>query len=60
VNHVYKGRVDWTPEMERRLIELRNYGLRFADIGEQLGITASAAEGRYHKLKRQQKEQGND
>ena len=51
---VSRTRIVWTPEMERRLIELKNYGLRFADIGEQLGITASAAEGRYHKLRKKE------
>lgn len=49
---VSRSRVEWTTDMERRLIELRDYGLRFRDIADQLGITASAAEGRYHKLKR--------
>ena len=54
---VSRTRIVWTPEMERRLIELRNYGLRFADIGEQLGVTASAAEGRYHKLRKKEQAQ---
>lgn len=56
---VYKGRIDWTPELEAKLWGLFSYGLRASAVAEQMGISIASAEARYKKLKKQ-KEQTND
>ena len=42
----------WTPEMEQRLMDMKADGKHFRDIAAELGITVSAAEQRFQKLKR--------
>ena len=48
----------WTPELEAKLVGLFDYGLRAADVAEEMGITICAAEARYRKLKKAQKNDG--
>jgi hypothetical protein len=55
---VRKSVFKWTPELEAKLVGLFDYGLRAADVAEQMGISICAAEARYRKLKK--KEQEND
>jgi hypothetical protein len=42
----------WTPEMEQQLTDMKADGKHFRDIAAELGITVSAAEQRFQKLKR--------
>lgn len=51
-NRVYRGLVTWTPEMERELVNLWNYGVHKREIAERLGVSVAAAEGRYYRLKK--------
>ena len=48
----------WTPERDAKLMGLFEYGLRAADVAEQMGITICAAENRYRKIKKAQKNDG--
>jgi hypothetical protein len=52
---VRKGVFKWTPELEAKLIGLFDYGLRARDVAEEMGISICAAEARYRKLKKEQK-----
>lgn len=38
--------------MERELMNLWGYGVHKNEIAERMGMTISAVEGRYHKLKK--------
>jgi len=49
----------WTPEMERELMNLWNYGVHRNEIAERMGLTVAAVEGRYYVLKKR-KEQADD
>lgn len=51
---VKRGARKWTPEMDRELRNMWDYGIHKNQIAERMGLTISAVEGRYHKLKRQQ------
>jgi DNA-binding transcriptional regulator LsrR (DeoR family) len=42
----------WTPEMERELWNLWNYGVHRNEIAERMGLTVAAVEGRYYVLKK--------
>ena len=53
-NRVYRGLIKWTPEMERELVNLWNYGVHKNEIAERLGTSVAAAEGRYYRLKKEQ------
>lgn len=55
---VRKSIFKWTPELEAKLIGLFDYGLRAADVAEQMGISICAAEARYRKLKKAQQNDG--
>jgi hypothetical protein len=55
---VRKGVFKWTPELEAKLVGLFDYGLRAADVAEEMGISICAAEARYRKLKKAQKNDG--
>ena len=57
MNHVYKGRIVWTPEMDRELVNMRDYGVSKSEIAEKFGVSLNAVDARYYKLKRQQKGQ---
>ena len=48
----------WTPERDAKLVGLFEYGLRAADVAEQMGITICAAENRYRKIKKAQQNDG--
>jgi hypothetical protein len=54
---VRKGVFKWTPELEVKLVGLFDYGLRAADVAEEMGITICAAEARYRKLKKKKAEE---
>ena len=56
---VKRGARKWTPEMERELWNLWNYGVHRNEIAERMGLTVAAVEGRYYVLKKR-KEQEND
>lgn len=49
---VKRGARKWTPEMERELWNLWNYGVHRNEIAERMGMTVAAVEGRYYKLKK--------
>lgn len=49
---VKKSQIKWTPELEAKLWGLFQYGLRARDVAEEMGISISAAEARYKKLKK--------
>jgi len=55
---VRKGVFKWTPELEAKLVGLFDYGLRAADVAEEMGITICAAEARYRKIKKAQQNDG--
>ncbi len=57
-NIVKKSKVLWTPEMERELMNLRDYGVHKSEIAERLGVTIAAADARYFRLKKE-REQSN-
>lgn len=54
MNRVSRGLVKWTPEMDRELVNLRNYGVHKNEIAERLGTSVAAADSRYFRLKRGQ------
>jgi hypothetical protein len=54
---VRKSSSKWTPERDAKLMGLFEYGLRAADVAEQMDITICAAEGRYRKLKKKKAEE---
>jgi len=58
---VKRKQTDWTPEMERELWNLWNYGVHKNEIAERLGTSVSAVEGRYYRIKREKmKEQAGE
>ena len=59
-NIVKRGLIVWTPEMDRELVNLRNYGVHKNEIAERLGVSVASADSRYFRLKRLQKEQAGD
>lgn len=42
----------WTPEMEQTLLDLKAAGEHFRDIAPKLGVTITATEKRFQKLKK--------
>lgn len=42
----------WTPEMEQKLTDMKADGKHFRDIAAELGVTVSAAEQRFQKLRK--------
>lgn len=56
-NIVKRGLSPWTPEMDRELMNLRDYGVHKNEIAERLGVSVASADSRYFRLKRLQKEQ---
>ena len=59
-NIVKRGLVVWTPEMDRELVNMRDYGIHKNTIAERLGVSVASADSRYFRLKRLQKEQASD
>ena len=57
-NIVKRPTTVWTPEKERELWNLWNYGVHRNEIAERMGMTVAAVEGRYYVLKKR-KEQEN-
>jgi len=55
---VKRGTRKWTPEMDRELCNMWDYGIHKNEIAERMGMTISSVEGRYHKLKKAQKNDG--
>ena len=49
-----RGASKWTPEIDRELYNLWNDGVHKSEIAERLGMTISAVEGRYHRIKKEQ------
>lgn len=49
---VKRGARKWTPEMDRELFNMWSYGIHKNEIAERMGMTISAVEARYHKLKK--------
>ncbi len=47
----------WTPEMERELWNLWNYGVHRNEIAERMGLTVAAVEGRYYVLKKRKEQE---
>ena len=48
----------WTPEMDRELCNMWDYGIHKSEIAERMGVTICSAENRYRKLKKAQKNDG--
>jgi len=47
----------WTPEMERELVNLWDYGVHRNEIAERMGLTVAAVEGRYYVLKKRKEQE---
>jgi hypothetical protein len=41
----------WDDRLDSRLLKAQASGLSFAEVGQRIGVTRSAAIGRYHRLK---------
>jgi DNA-binding Lrp family transcriptional regulator len=54
MNRVTRGLIKWTPEMDRELVNLLNYGIHKNEVAERLGTSVAAAESRYRRLKKGQ------
>lgn len=54
MHRVSRGLVKWTPEMDRELVNLRNYGVHKNEIAERLGVSVASADSRYFRLKKGQ------
>ena len=44
----------WTPERDAKMVGLFRYGLRPADVAAEMGVSISAVEARYRKVKKEQ------
>lgn len=55
-NIVKRSATIWTPEMDRELINLRDYGVHKNEIAERLGVSVAAADSRYFRLKKQKEQ----
>lgn len=49
----------WTPERDAKMVGLFQYGLRPADVAFEMGVSISAVEARYRKLKKKEQINGN-
>lgn len=54
--YVTRGKMKWTPEMEAKLWGLFQYGLPAREVAAQMGISVSAADARYRKLKKEKEQ----
>lgn len=52
MNRVTRGQNKWTPEMDRQLVNMRNYGIHKNEIAESLGVTIASADSRYFRLRK--------
>lgn len=52
MNRVSRGLIKWTPEMDRELVNLRNYGIHKNEIAERLGVSVASGDSRYFRLKK--------
>lgn len=50
-----RDRLYWTAEMDRRLLDMRQRGVKFAVIATELGVTAKSAEIRMSRLRGMQR-----
>ena len=50
----------WTPEMERELLNLWDYGVHKSEIAQRMGVSISTVEARYHKLNKLRKMKGQE
>jgi len=57
IHRVSRGVTVWTPEMDRELCNMRDYGIHKNIIAERMGVSVAAADSRYFRLKREKKEQ---
>lgn len=60
IHRVSRGTIVWTPEMDRELVNLRNYGVHKNEIAERLGVSVASADSRYFRLKRQKAKEQSD
>jgi DNA-directed RNA polymerase specialized sigma24 family protein len=42
----------WTPEMEQTLMDMKADGVHFRDIAVHLGVSVTAVEQRFQKIRR--------
>lgn len=47
-----KERFYWTVQMDRKLMDMRQRGVKFAEIAAELGVTAKSAEIRMSRLRK--------
>jgi hypothetical protein len=47
-----RGPRKWTPEMDRELCNMWDYGIHRTEIAKRMDTTVAAVEGRYYKLKK--------
>ena len=47
-----KERFYWTAQMDRTLLDMRQRGVKFAEIATELGVTAKSAEIRMSRLRK--------
>ena len=47
-----KERFYWTVQMDRKLLDMRQRGVKFAEIAAELGVTAKSAELRMSRLRK--------
>lgn len=59
MNRVTRGQTKWTPEMDRELMNLRNYGVHPREVAEKFGVSVATVDARYYRLKKQEREQSN-
>ncbi len=46
------SKITWTPELDAKLIELKQSGMSWNDISEIFGATKGAVENRYWKIRK--------
>lgn len=54
MNRVTRGQNKWTPEMDRQLVNMRNYGIHKNEVADRLGVTVAASDARYYRLRKAQ------
>ena len=59
MHRVTRGQTKWTPEMDRELLNMRNYGIHPREVAEHFGVSQATVDARYYKLKRDEREQAN-
>ena len=51
---VGRPRVNWTPEMDEAILQMRAAGVHKTEIAEKLGQSIAAVDARYFRLKKRE------